>query len=339
MVGKKKIALLLCGILLGTSLISCSSKTKNSDAGDADNSNKTYTIGINQLVQHGALDSAKEGFVEGLKEKGYEEGKNIKFDYKNAQGDVSIAQTISQQFVNSKVDMIFAIATPAVQAAYNATKDIPVVFTAVTDPVAAEVAKDWKSSGNNVTGTSDMVPMDQQLELLKSLVPDVKTLGVIYNTSEANSLIQVEELKKEAKKVNINVKEISVTNVSEIDQNLTAALDSIDALYAPTDNTVASAYDLVGNRAVEKGVPILCAEEAGVSKGGLCSVGIDYFKLGKEAGYKAAEVLGGKKPSDIEITTLSDMTISVNTDVAKKLNITIPDDVLSKATKVTGGVE
>lgn len=339
MVGKKKIALLLCGFLLGTSLVSCTSKTETSTAEKSSDSGKVYTIGINQLVQHGALDAAKEGFIEGLKEKGYEEGKNIKFDYQNAQGDVSIAQTISQQFVNGKVDMIFAIATPAVQAAYNATKDIPIVFTAVTDPVAAEVAKDWKSSGNNVTGTSDMVPMDQQLELLTSLVPDVKTIGVLYNTSEANSLIQVEDLKKEAEKININVKEISVTNVNEIDQNLSAALSSIDALYAPTDNTVASAYDLVGNRAVKQGVPILCAEEAGVSKGGLCSIGIDYFKLGKEAGYKAAEILDGKKPSDIEITTLSDMSISINTDVAEKLNITIPEEVNNKATKVTGGVE
>lgn len=339
MVGKKKISLLLCGLLLGTSLIGCSNKAGTSKEEGNDGSDKVYTIGINQLVQHGALDAAKEGFIEGLKEKGYEEGKNIKFDYQNAQGDISIAQTISQQFVNGKVDMIFAIATPAVQAAYNATKDIPIVFTAVTDPVAAEVASEWASSGNNVTGTSDMVPMDEQLELLTSLVPDIKTLGVVYNTSEANSLIQVQELKRQAEKLNISIKEISVTNVSEIDQNLSAALGSIDALYAPTDNTIASAYDLVGNRAVKKGVPILCAEEAGVSKGGLCSIGIDYFKLGKEAGYKAAEVLGGKNPSDIEITTLSDMNISINTDVAEKLNITIPEDILTKATKVTGGVE
>jgi putative ABC transport system substrate-binding protein len=142
MVGKKKIALLLCGLLFGTSLVGCTSKNETSIAEKGGNSSKVYTIGINQLVQHGALDAAKEGFIEGLKEKGYEEGENVRFDYQNAQGDVSIAQTISQQFVNGKVDMIFAIATPAVQAAYNATKDIPIVFTAVTDPVAAEVAND-----------------------------------------------------------------------------------------------------------------------------------------------------------------------------------------------------
>ena len=328
-----------------TGLMSCSnanteekegSTTESSENVESDG--KTYTIGVNQLVQHDALDASRQGFIEGLKEKGFEEGKNLKIDYQNAQGDMAIAKTISDQFVTSKVDMIFAIATSSLQASYNATKDIPIVFTAVTDPIDAGVANSWESSGTNVTGTSDMVSMEEQLDLLTELVPDIKTLGVIYNSSEANSLAQVQELKKEAEKRNIDIKEISVTTVNEINQNLSAALGSIDALYAPTDNTVASAYELVGNLCINKNIPILCGEEAGVSKGGLCSIGIDYFKLGKEAGYKAAEILNGKAPSDIEISTLSDMSITINTDVVEKLNITVPDDINSKATKVTGGV-
>lgn len=345
MVGKKKLALILSGLLVMTGLMSCSntnmeekegSTTESSENVESDG--KTYTIGVNQLVQHDALDASRQGFIEGLKEKGFEEGKNLKIDYQNAQGDMAIAKTISDQFVTSKVDMIFAIATSSLQASYNATKDIPIVFTAVTDPIDAGVANSWESSGTNVTGTSDMVSMEEQLDLLTELVPDIKTLGVIYNSSEANSLAQVQELKKEAEKRNIDIKEISVTTVNEINQNLSAALGSIDALYAPTDNTVASAYDLVGNLCINKNIPILCGEEAGVSKGGLCSIGIDYFKLGKEAGYKAAEILNGKAPSDIEISTLSDMSITINTDVVEKLNITVPDDINSKATKVTGGV-
>lgn len=346
MVGKKKLALILSGLLVMTGLMSCSSNnssekgenaTKASESTNEDG--KTYTIGINQLVQHDALDASREGFIEGLKEKGFEEGKNLKINYQNAQGDMAIAKTISDQFVTSNVDLIFAIATSSLQASYNSTKDIPIVFTAVTDPIDAGVAKSWESSGTNVTGTADMVSMEKQLELLTKLVPDIKTIGVIYNSSEANSLAQVQELKKEAEKKNIKVKEISVTTVNEINQNLTAALGEIDALYAPTDNTVASAYDLVGNICLSKNIPILCGEEAGVSKGGLCSSGIDYNKLGKEAGYKAAEILNGKSPSDIEITTLSDMTITINTDVVKKLNITVPDDINSKSAKVTGGVK
>lgn len=346
MVGKKKLTLILSGILIVAGLVSCaktSSSNENEKTRDVSkNSNEVkemYTIGINQLVQHDALDASREGFIEGLKEKGFEEGKNLKIDYQNAQGDIAIAKTVSDQFVTSKVDMIFAIATSSLQASYNATKDIPIVFTAVTDPIGAGVAESWESSGTNVTGTSDMVSMEKQLSLLTTLVPDIKTLGVIYNSSEANSLAQVQELKKEAEKNAIDIKEISVTTVNEINQNLNAAIGSIDALYAPTDNTVASAYDLVGNICVNKNIPILCGEEAGVSKGGLCSIGIDYFKLGKEAGYKAAEILNGTKPSDIEISTLSDMSITINTDVAEKLNITIPEDIDTKANKVTGGVQ
>ena len=327
MVGKNKLALMLGALLIGGSLAGCTSEKEG----------KT-TIGISQFIQHDALDASREGFIEGLKEKGYEDGKNITIDYKNAQGEIGTAQTIAQQFSSDKKDLILAIATPTAQAAYNTTKDIPIVFTAVTDPVIAEIAKDWKSSGTNVTGVSDMVPVDKQLELLTKLIPGVKTIGVIYNTSEANSKVQVDELKKQASIFNLEVKEIGVTNVNEINQNLTSAIGDIDVLYTPTDNTIAAAYDLVGDVALKNNVPILGAEEAVVSKGGLCSIGIDYFKLGKETAYKAVEIIEGKKPSEVEITTLSDMSITINTDVAKKLNITIPDDINTKAKKVTGGV-
>lgn len=326
MVGKKKLALLLSCMVAVGGFVGCSS---NSDV---------KQVGISQYVQHGALDAANEGFVEGLKEKGYVDGDNIKLDYKNANGETPTAQTIAQQFTSDKKDLIFAIATQSAQAAYNSTKDIPIVFTAVTDPVEAQIAKEWKSSGNNVTGTSDAVPMDKQLDLLLKIKPNVSTIGVIYNSSESNSEIQVKQLESEAEKLNLKVKRITVTNVNEINQNLTSGIQGIDALYTPTDNTVASAYDIVCNIAIKNNVPILGAEDTVVNKGGLCSIGIDYFKLGKEAGYKAAEILGGKKPSEIEITVLSDMEITINTDVAKKLNLTIPSDIEAKAKKITGGV-
>lgn len=333
MVGKKILSMGLLALVLTGTLVGCKEDGQTSSNGE-----KEYTIGISQLVQHPALDSAREGFIEGLKEKGYEEGKNIKLDYQNAQGDNGTSQTIAQKFTSEKKDLILAIATTSAQAVYNATKEIPTVFTAVTDPISAGIAKDWKSSETNLTGVSDMVPVDKQLELLIKLKSDVKTLGVIYNTSEANSVVQVETLKEEASKLNITVKEIGVTNVNEINQNLSAVISEIDALYTPTDNTVASAYDLVGQIAIKNNIPILGAEEAIVEKGGLCSIGIDYYKLGVETGYKAAEILGGKEPSEIEITTLSDMSITINTDVASKLNISIPSDIDETSKKVTGGV-
>ena len=338
MVGKRKLSMLLCTVLVGGVLAGCGNSATDSK-GSTPASTAVKNIGVVQLVQHDALDASNKGFVDGLKEKGYEDGKNIKIEQQNAQGEQANAQTISKQFADGKKDLIFAIATPAVQAAYNSTKEIPIIFTAVTDPVKAEVAKDWKSSGTNVTGTSDKVPVDKQIELLKKLIPNAKTVGVIYSTSETNSVIQVEELKAAATKQGLAVKEIGVTTVNEINQNLSSALGEIDVLYTPTDNTVASGYALVGKLCVEKNIPIIGAEEAVVTKGGLASIGIDYYKLGKEAGLKAAEVLSGKKPSEVEITTLSEMSFTINTDVAKKLNITVPKEIEANAKRVTGGVE
>ena len=326
MVGKKKIAALLSMLCVGTMFVGCSEKET------------TLKVGISQQLQHIALDEAREGFIEGLKEKGYEEGKNIVLDYSNANGELSTAQTIAEQFKNDKKDLIFTIATGSTQAAYNATKDIPIVFTAVTDPIDAGVAKDWKNSGTNCTGTSDGVNIQDQLTLAEKIVKDIKTIGVIYTTSETNSIIQVEQLEKVAKEKGYSVKKIGVTNVNEIQQNLTAAVADIDLLYIPTDNTVASGYSIVGDICVKNNLPALGAEPAGVDKGILMSLGISYKQLGKEAAYKAVEIFEGKKPTEIEITTQENLTITVNTDVAKKLGVEIPSDILEKAEKVTGGV-
>ena len=181
---KMKLLAILSEVIMLSVLYSCSNNKENSGKDD-----EIYKIGINQIVQHSALDSAREGFIDGLKEKGYVDGENIEIDYENAQGDVSIAQTISKQFVNNEVDMIFAISTSSAQSAYNATKEIPIVFTAVTDPVAAGIANSFESSGNNVTGMSDMVSMTEQIALLQEIVPSIRNIGVIYNTSEANSIV------------------------------------------------------------------------------------------------------------------------------------------------------
>ena len=328
MVGKKKIGMLLVGILTVSALVGCGSNSKDD----------VKEIGVLQLVQHTALDKSNEGFIAGLKEKGYEEGKNIKIDQQNANGKIDVANQIAGQFVSNKKDLIFAIATPAVQAVYNATKDIPIVFTAVTDPVDAGIAKNWQSSGYNTTGTSDKVSIDEQLQLFKKLVPDAKTMGFIYTTSEINSINQLKEIKDLAPKYGLTIKEIGIANINEINQNLSSDIGSIDALYAPTDNNVAASYSLVGDICVKNSIPIIGAEPAVVEQGGLVSKGIDYYELGKAAGYKAAEILDGAKPADIEIEAMKELAITINTDVAKKLNITIPEDIDKVANKVTGGV-
>ncbi|MDU2993731.1 MAG: ABC transporter substrate-binding protein [Clostridium sp.] len=333
MVGKKKIALLLCGLLSAYLLVGCGGETEN----EKETSKKK--VGIIQLIQHDALDQANKGFIDGLAEKGYKDGENIEIEQQNASGKQDTAQQIAGQFVSAKKDLIFAIATPTAQACYNATKDIPIVFSAVTDPVKDGLAKDLKSSGCNTTGTSDMANIDEQLALLKEVLPDAKTLGVVYTTSETNSVNQVNELETLASKYKLTIKKIGVANINEINQVLSNSMGDIDVLYAPTDNNVAASYELVAQIALKANKPVMGAEPAVVEKGGLISKGIDYYELGKMAGYKAAEILDGKNPQDIEIETMKELAITVNTDVAKKLGITIPQNILDSAKKVTGGVK
>ena len=322
MVGKKKIALLLCGLLGASLLVGC--------GGENENEKETVKkkVGIIQLIQHDALDQANKGFIDGLAEKGYKDGENIEIEQQNASGKQDTAQQIAGQFVSAKKDLIFAIATPTAQACYNATKDIPIVFSAVTNPVNDGLAKDWKSSDCNTTGTSDMANIDEQLALLKEVLPNAKTLGVVYTTSETNSVNQVNELELLAAKYNLKIKKIGVANINEINQVLSNAMGDIDVLYAPTDNNVAASYELVAQIALKANKPVIGAEPAVVEKGGLLSKGIDYYELGKMAGYKAAEILDGKNPQDIEIETMKELAITVNTDVAKKLGITIPQNIL-----------
>ena len=333
MVGKKKIALLLCDLLGASLLVGCGGETEN------EKETVKKKVGIIQLIQHDALDQANKGFIDGLAEKGYKDGENIEIEQQNASGKQDTAQQIAGQFVSAKKDLIFAIATPTAQACYNATKDIPIVFSAVTNPVNDGLAKDWKSSDCNTTGTSDMANIDEQLALLKEVLPNAKTLGVVYTTSETNSVNQVNELELLAAKYNLKIKKIGVANINEINQVLSNAMGDIDVLYAPTDNNVAASYELVAQIALKANKPVIGAEPAVVEKGGLLSKGIDYYELGKMAGYKAAEILDGKNPQDIEIETMKELAITVNTDVAKKLGITIPQNILDSAKKVTGGVK
>lgn len=334
MVGKK-IATLLTVVLTASFLGACSSLQVSTD----NSSTKVVKIGITQIAEHPALDSARKGFIEALKSKGYEEGKNLKIDYENAQGDMATTQTIAQNFVSNKENLILAIATPSAQAAYNATKNIPIVITAVTDPVKAGLAKSLEKSETNVTGTSDNVPIEKQLMLLKELIPASKNLGVIYNTSESNSEIQIENLKKAAPNFNLHLVTVGITNVNEIPQALSSILHNIDVLYIPTDNMVASSMPLIINQCYSENIPVIGSEKGVVTNGALATTGIDYNKLGFQTGLAAVDIINGKSPKDIPILTSTEMQIVINTDAAKKLNIVIPEDINSKAEKITGGVK
>ena len=313
------------GMVFSSFLFACSHK-------DSD----VKTIGVLQYMEHGALDAAYEGFIAGLAEEGYIEGENIKIDLKNAQGDLTTAQTIANQYVSDGVDMMFAIATQAVQSAYNATKEIPILMTAVTDPVEAGVVKDWNQSGTNVTGTSDLTPVAKQMELITELVPEAKTVGVIYTTSEINSEVQVKMAEEAASNLGLQVIRVGVTTVNDIPQAVASVIDKVDAMYAPTDNLIASSMPVLWNACLDKKVPIVAGVDTMVIDGGIATEGIDYYQLGYETGLMAAQVLEGKDPSTMPINTLQNTTLIVNQKNAEAIGLSIPDSIL-KGAEIIGG--
>ena len=313
------------GMVFSSFLFACSHK-------DSD----VKTIGVLQYMEHGALDAAYEGFIAGLAEEGYIEGENIKIDLKNAQGDLTTTQTIANQYVSDDVDMMFAIATQAVQSAYNATKDIPILMTAVTDPVEAGVVKDWNQSGTNVTGTSDLTPVAKQMELITELVPEAKTVGVIYTTSEVNSEVQVKMAEEAASNLGLQVIRVGVTTVNDIPQAVASVIDKVDAMYAPTDNLIASSMPVLWNACLDKKVPIVAGVDTMVIDGGIATEGIDYYQLGYETGLMAAQVLEGKDPSTMPINTLQNTTLIVNQKNAEAIGLSIPDSIL-KGAEIVGG--
>lgn len=341
MVVKQKSSVLFVVFLLIISLFSGCSKAEvpanNQDSETTISTNKTVEIGITQIVEHPALDSARQGFIDALASKGLKEGENLKIDFQNAQGDIPTAQTIAENFANSKKDMIFAIATPTAQAAFNATKDIPILITAVTDPVDAGLAKSLEKSETNVTGTSDAAPMDKQFELLKKLIPNAKKLGILYNTSERNSEIQVDAAKKLAGEYGLEIVSSGITSTNEVPQVLDSLKSKIDVLYIPTDNLVASSMALISQKCMENNIPIIGSEKAHVEGGALATEGIDYYKLGFQTGLMAFEVLSGSKPENMPLETLKDTTLTINSDTASKLNITIPEEIMGKAEIIKGG--
>lgn len=302
--------------------------------GDAKDGKKAekVNVGIVQLVEHEALDAANKGFVDGLASKGYKEGQNIAFDKQNAQADQSNLQNIAHRFVNNKVDLICAIATPAAQTVANVTSDIPIVATAVTDYKMAKLVKDNDKPGTNVTGTTDMNPVADQLDLLVKLVPTAKTIGVIYCSSEVNSQLQVEILKKAAAAKGITVKEATVSTVNDIQQAAHSLVGSVQAIYVPTDNVLASAIPTLISVTDEAKLPVICGEGAHVRAGGLATLGVDYYKLGFQAGEMAADILSGKaKPAEMAIQAQKKFKPVINMKSAAKIGLTVPEELLKDA--------
>lgn len=304
-------------------------------------SDKTYKIGVVQFVQHGALDQANKGMIDGLKDNGFSEEKgNIVIDQQNAQNDQSNLQTIAQQFVSNEVDLILAIATPAAQVMASATEEIPIVGTAITSFKEAKLVESDEAPGTNVTGTNDMNPVAEQVDLLLQLVPDAKTIGTVYTASEINSQIQVDLLEKVAAEKGLTVVKRTISSTNDIQQAAQSLVGEVDALWLPTDNMIASAMPQMVGVTDEAGLVTICGEESMVRAGGTATYSFSYYKLGYNAGVMAAKILKGESvPAEMPVQSpqAEDLTAIINTDAVGILNIDVPADLMDSATQVTTG--
>lgn len=279
---------------------------------------KEYTIGITQFAEHPALDAARQGFLDELKKSGVD----AKINYKNAQGDTGVAGMIAKKFVSDKVDLIFAIATPTAQSAKQATNTIPVVFSAITDPVRAQLVKDLKNVGGNVTGTSDAAPVEKQMELFKKINPNVKKVAILYNTSEANSEVQIEKATAIGKKIGIEIVPVGVNNINDIPQAVNSVVRKVDGFYTIADNIVASSIKIISKTAIKNKKILIAAEEGHLQGGALMTDGLSYYEIGKQAGHMAKEILvDGKNPKDIPVEISKNTKKVVNTKTMKELGL------------------
>jgi putative tryptophan/tyrosine transport system substrate-binding protein len=330
---KKSLAVLMSGAML--MLAACGGG--GSDKASGENKEKTVKIGITQIVEHPSLDAAREGFIEALKDAGYEEGKNLKLDYQNAQGDMNNNMSIAQKLVSDKSDLILAIATPSAQAAVQATKDIPILFTAITDPVGAELVQSLEKPGGNATGTSDTHPdaIKKTIEAIKLFIPNAKKVGIIYNNGEPNSVVNVKNAKEALEAAGLEAVETTISTSSEVKQAAESMVGRVDVLYIPKDNTVVAALESVITVANDKNIPTFVGEGDSVKRGTFASYGFDYHDLGYTTGKMAVEILKGKKPSDMPVGFPENLELYVNKKAAEEEGITLSEDQLKDA-KIVG---
>lgn len=326
---QKRLALALIGMLMLGALAGCGQS--GSGEGEGGQDEEMIKIGVVQLLEHAALDASYQGFVDGLKEAGFEEGKNIVIDFNNAQGEQANCQTIAHKLVNDQSDLILAIATTAAQAVANVTQDIPVLFTAVTDPVDAKLVADYDAPGGNVTGSSDLTPVKEQIALIKQIVPDVESIGMLYSSSEANSVFQINLAKAAAEELGIASVDASISNSNEIQQVTQSLVGKVQAIYIPTDNMLAAGMSTVTLVTEPAKIPVIVGEEGMVNQGGLATYGINYYNLGKLTATQAVQILkDGVAPADIPVAYLTDLNFSLNEEMAQTLGIEIPEELLAQ---------
>lgn len=329
---KRLLAMVMMAAMVMTMLSACGSK--NTAAGNNATVEGSYVIGISQFAEHGSLDNCREGFLAGLAEAGIVEGQNLTVIYDNAQADPATASTIADSFVSQKVNLICGIATPSAMTAYNAclNNDIPVIYTAVSDPVASGLAKEDGSSVGNITGTSDFLAVTEQLEMIRKIMPDAKKIGIIYTTSETNSVSTIAEYEKYAADYGFEIVSTGINQISEVELAAKDMVTKVDCITNLTDNTVVSALQTVLAAANEAGIPVFGSEVEQVKAGCVASMGLEYYELGKQTGAMAAKVLKGEaKASEIKFEVISEASLYVNTAAAAKIGLALDEEFVKNA--------
>jgi putative ABC transport system substrate-binding protein len=320
---KKVLAIGTAAILCAASLAGCEKMVSTGNGGEV------YKIGVLQYADHPSLDNCYEGFKEGLDE----EGIDYSITSQSAKGDDATNTQIAQQFVAQGMDLVCGIATPSAQACYNAAFEagIPVIFNAVSDPVAAKLAVSETEAMDGITGVSDMLPVEEQLKLIREMLPDAKKIGILYTTSEANSVSTIESYKEKVGEYGFELVEKGITNAAEIPQAVDLLVSEVDCISNMTDNTVVANLPVLIEKATAKNIPVFGSEEEQVGNGCIASAGIDYIELGKKAGVMAARVLKGEDIKTIPYETMTESKITINTDAAEKIGVTIPQSITDRA--------
>ena len=289
-----------------------------------------YTVSFNQIVEHPALDALRQG----VKDQLAAQGLSVAYNDHIAQGNIATANLIAKQILGEQPDVVVGIATPTAQACAQAIRSIPIVFAAVTDPVGAGLVKNLDKPGGNVTGTTDMSPIDRQLELIQQFLPELHSLGVIYNSGEANSLTLVRVLKEQAAKKGISVEEATVSNSAGVFQAAKSLIGRAQAVYIPTDNTVVSAFEAITQIGYQAKLPIFAADTDSVGRGAVAALAVDYYRMGRQTGEMVGRILQGARPADMPVETLREFQIYLNPGSAAKMGLEIPPDLLQKADKI-----
>jgi putative ABC transport system substrate-binding protein len=295
----------------------------------------TKSVAVTAIVEHPALDAVRDGVKAELKAAGYEEGKNLKFSYQSAQGNVGTAAQIARKYVGDAPDVIVAIATPSAQAVVAATKSIPVVYSAITDPVAAKLVKNWDATGTNVTGVSDLSPLEKHIGLIKQVVPNAKRIGVIYSPGEANSVAIVASLKKAAADAGMTVVEAAAARTVDVPTAAQSLVGKADVIYTPTDNNVVSAFEGIVKVAQQAKLPVVAADTATVERGAVAALGLNYSDIGRQTGKIVVRILKGEKPGTIASQTSTNFELVVNPGAAKLQGVTLSESLLKSAKVVS----